>query len=424
MPEVYNWQLGREMSYPYQAASSDLQWAFVFNTNRCIACQTCSFACKSTWTFSKGQEYMWWNNVETKPYGGYPRFWDIKLLSLLDQAHQATGKEASWDTSQRNGAERPYGTYQGLTVFEGAQIEETPSEVALGYEPADDEWAAPNIYEDTAAGATSQEGDTTLVSTSLPEHKSWFFYLQRLCNHCSYPACLAACPRQAIYKRPEDGIVLIDQERCRGYRKCVAACPYKKPMYRPTTRVTEKCVACYPRIEGNDPLAPGQPLETRCMAVCPGRIRIQGLVKKNPDGSWAEDRQNPLYYLVKVAKVALPLYPQFGTEPNGYYIPPRWAPRPYLRQMFGPGVEDAIERYTAPDRELLAVLQLFRATQQIIFKYEIIEGPKVFETAINGRNWEMYNDTVIGFGKDDQELCRLTVEEVQFTRPAGRPNSI
>jgi len=183
-------------------------------------------------------------------------------------------------------------------------------------------------------------------------------------------------------------------------------------------------VACYPRIEGKDPLAPGQPLETRCMAVCPGKIRIQGLVKKNPDGSWAEDRQNPLYYLVKVAKVALPLYPQFGTEPNGYYIPPRWAPRPYLRQMFGPGVEDAIERYTAPNRELLAVLQLFRATQQIIFKYEIIEGPKVFETTINGRNWEMYNDTVIGFGKDDQELCRLTVEEVQFTRPAGRPNSI
>ena len=42
----------------------------------------------------------------------------------------------------------------------------------------------------------------------LPEHKTWFFYLARICNHCSYPACLAACPRNAIYKRPEDGIVL------------------------------------------------------------------------------------------------------------------------------------------------------------------------------------------------------------------------
>jgi nitrate reductase beta subunit len=160
------------------------------------------------------------------------------------------------------------------------------------------------------------------------------------------------------------------------------------------------------------------------MAVCPGKIRMQGLVKKSPDGSWAEDRQNPIYFMVKVAKVALPLYPQFGTEPNGYYIPPRWAPRPYLRQMFGPGVDEAIEKYTSPDRELLAVQQLFRATQQIIFRYEIIEGPKVFETTINGKNWEMYNDTVIGFGKDGQELCRLTVNEAQYTRPAERPNSI
>ena len=72
MPEVYNWQLGRRMSYPYEESHPDRQFAFVFNINRCIACQTCSMACKSTWTWSRGQEFMWWNNVETKPYGGYP----------------------------------------------------------------------------------------------------------------------------------------------------------------------------------------------------------------------------------------------------------------------------------------------------------------------------------------------------------------
>src|SRR5438034_3529427 len=66
--------------------------------------------------------------------------------------------------------------------------------------------------------------------SSLPEHETFFFYLQRICNHCTYPGCLAACPRKAIYKRPEDGIVLIDQNRCRGYKKCVEQCPYKKPM--------------------------------------------------------------------------------------------------------------------------------------------------------------------------------------------------
>ncbi len=59
--------------------------------------------------------------------------------------------------------------------------------------------------------------------TNDKKHKAWYFYLARLCNHCSYPACLTACPRTAIYKRPEDGIVLIDQKECRGYRKCVEA---------------------------------------------------------------------------------------------------------------------------------------------------------------------------------------------------------
>ena len=180
----------------------------------------------------------------------------------------------------------------------------------------------------------------------MPVHKTWFFYLARICNHCTYPACLAACPRKAIYKRPEDGIVLIDQKECRGYRKCVEACPYKKTMYRGNTRITEKCIACYLRVEGSDPEANGNPMETRCMASCIGQIRLQGLVKMNEDGTWSEDRNNPIYYLVHVAKVALPLYPQLGTAPNGFYIPPRWVPRDYLKQMFGPGVEEVIERYT------------------------------------------------------------------------------
>jgi nitrate reductase beta subunit len=424
MADVYNWQLGRNMSYPYAGAYPERQWAFVFNTNRCLACQTCSLACKSTWTFSKGQEYMWWNNVETKPYGGYPRNWDVKLLELLDAAHQQAGREAAWDAGTRGGAERPYGTYEGMTIFEAAQLENPQQEAALGYEPTDDEWSAPNLHEDSATGSRDQRERYNLESTDLPAHHTWFFYLQRLCNHCSYPACLAACPRQAIYKRPEDGIVLIDESRCRGYRKCVAACPYKKAMYRPTTRTTEKCVGCYPRIEGNDPLFPGKPLETRCMAVCPGKIRMQGLVKLGPDGSWAEDRQSPLYYLVKVAKVALPLYPQFGTQPNGYYIPPRWVPRPYLRQMFGPGVDEAIEKYSAPDRELMAVLQLFRATEQIIFRYEIEEGQKVYETTINGKPWALYNDTVIGFNRDGEEVARVKVEEPSYLRPDTYLNSI
>jgi len=92
MPEVYNWQLGRKMLYPYEERHPKWQFAFVFNINRCLACQTCSMADKSTWLFSKGQEYMWWNNVETKPYGGYPQFYDVKITQLIEQVNPG-GKE-------------------------------------------------------------------------------------------------------------------------------------------------------------------------------------------------------------------------------------------------------------------------------------------------------------------------------------------
>jgi nitrate reductase beta subunit len=416
MPEVFNWHLGRPMEYAFDEAHPNRQFVAIFNINRCIGCQTCSGACKATWTFSKGQEYMWWNNVETKPYGGYPQHWDMKILEQLDEAHQAESKAPIWKPDESS----KYGVYDGMTITEAAKS----GEQALGYLPPDAEWTAPNFYEDTSTSYKGGSMGISLDGASLPEHQAWFFYLQRICNHCTYPACAAACPRKAIYKRPEDGIVLIDQARCRGYKKCVEQCPYKKSMYRGTTSASEKCVACYPRVEGDDPLSEGVPMETRCMAVCPGKIRLNGLVGVGEDGSWVEDPQHPLYHLIQVEKIALPLYPQFGTEPNVYYIPPRWAPRPYLEQMFGPGVDEAIARYTAPSRETLAVLQLFRTTQKMIYRYEIEEGPLVHETEVNGQPWAMYDDTVIGFDAKDREAVRISVVEPLHERSAERLNSI
>lgn len=160
------------------------------------------------------------------------------------------------------------------------------------------------------------------------------------------------------------------------------------------------------------------------MAVCPGKIRLNGLVDLDEAGGWVEDPQNPLYYLVREEKIALPLYPQFGTEPNIYYIPPRWAPRPYLRQMFGPGVDEAIERYSNPSRTTLALMQLFRATQKMVFKFEIEEGPLVREIVRNGQPWQMYDDTVIGFDANGNEVARLSVVEPLYERPSERLNSI
>jgi len=92
--------------------------------------------------------------------------------------------------------------------------------------------------------------------------------------------------------------------------------------------------------------------------------------------------------------------------------------------MFGPGVDEAIERYENPDRELTAVLQLFRRTNRIIDGYRVVEGPKVYEGTLRGRRVTIYNDTVIAYGRDGRELFRTTVEEPIHVRADRHANSI
>jgi hypothetical protein len=69
-------------------------------------------------------------------------------------------------------------------------------------------------------------------------------------------------------------------------------------------------------------------------------------------------------------------------------------------------------------------LQLFRAQQKIIYRYEIKEGKKIYETTINGKKWSMYDDTAIGYDQKGNEVVRLNVEEPMIIREAKRVNSI
>jgi nitrate reductase beta subunit len=133
------------------------------------------------------------------------------------------------------------------------------------------------------------------------------------------------------------------------------------------------------------------------MAVCPGKIRLNGLVDVAEDGTWVENPKHPLYFLVRMEQIALPLYPQFGTEPNIYYIPPRWAPRPYLRQMFGPGVDHAIERYSAPSRTTAGRAAALPHHAEDDLPLRDRGRTAGAEAELNGKAWQMYNDTVIGF---------------------------
>ena len=362
MALAYNWQIGRSMSYWYPENRPKRQFAAVFDINKCIACQTCTLACKTTWTSGKGQEYMLWNNVESKPFGCYPLAWDLNLLKKLG-AQQWRGKE-----------------YAGRTIFEAAEA----GERVLGWRPGDLDYAYPNVGEDDCTGRVDRG-----AALQAP-HLNWFFYLARICNHCTYPACLASCPRDSIYKRPEDGIVLVDQSRCRGYRECVKACPYKKVFYNALTGTSEKCIACFPKIE--------QGLQPQCFVNCIGKIRLAGWLSP-PDKAQAD---NPLDYLVHIRKVALPLLPQLGLEPNVYYIPPVHAPDAFLSQLFGPGVPAAISAYRkAPDDlDVAGLLGLFGCTDRVV--------PR----------WRRKDDWVAALDEDGKEIVRVPLKEPVYVRQA------
>lgn len=362
MAQVKNWQLKRDMKYPYDDKRPNKQIAFVFDTNKCIACQTCTVACKTTWTSGKGEETMFFNNVETKPYGGYPLKWDVNTLKMMG--------EQSWDKAS--------GEYKGKTIFD-----DTKGENVNGWRPAERDYAFPNMGEDECSSAVNKGAFFSGI------HDTWMFYLARICNHCTYPACLAACPRKAIYKRPEDGIVLIDESRCRGYKECIKACPYKKTFFNMVTRVSEKCIGCYPLIEQGE--------QPRCVQTCIGKIRMQGFLSK-PGEAKAD---NPVDQIVHIKKIALPLYPQYGTEPNVYYIPPIHVPKDFLHQMFGPGVDEAVEMYKnlKNDKDLLAAFLLFGNSPKTIHHYKR-EG-----------------DFTVGYNEKGEVVTKVPMTEPVYVRP-------
>jgi nitrate reductase beta subunit len=287
------------------------QVAMIIDLNKCIGCQACTTACKSLWTDEPGQEYMLWNNVETKPGPGYPRYWEEDGGGWDENGRLKPGK---LPLKEDHGGEVPLN--QDKVYFQGVEVRVQRDEPLV---------KGANWDEDTSAG-------------TYPNN--YHFYLPRLCNHCTKPACLEACPVRAIYKREEDGVVLIDQDKCQGMRACNVACPYDKIYFNYTTRKSQKCIFCFPRLEEGE--APA------CARQCPGRLRFVGFL---------EDEDGPIHKLVYQWKVALPLHPEYGTEPNVYYVPPILPPTfddegdfsdepripmDYLRYLFGEQVDQAL----------------------------------------------------------------------------------
>ena len=355
------------------------QVGMVMNLDKCIGCHTCSVTCKQAWTNRAGTEYVWFNNVETRPGQGYPRRyedqekwrggWHLnnkgklrlrtggrmqKLLTLFASPVQPT----IYDYYE------PW-TYDYQMLIDAPLGDDFPVARPKSLLTGDDTkvtWSA--NWDDDLGGAPELGALDPIVEKLRREsedavkfsfEQTFMFYLPRICEHCLNPSCMASCPSGAIYKRSEDGIVLVDQDRCRGWRQCITGCPYKKIYFNHRTGKAEKCTLCYPRIEV------GQP--TVCSETCVGRLRYLGLFlydvdavteaastpddtdlyeaqlnllldPNDPDviaGARAEGipedwldaaRRSPIYALAKEFRVALPLHPEYRTMPMVWYVPP------------------------------------------------------------------------------------------------------
>ncbi len=248
------------------------QMSMVFHLDKCIGCHTCSIACKNIWTDRKGVEYQWWNNVETKPGTGYPTKWEDQDIYKGGWEKKNGGDISLKGAGKLKGLMNifhnphlpviddyyePF-TYKYLDLIESPSKDDQPTArpVSLITGKPMDIKSGPNWDDDLSGTPDYARNDPNLKNMSPAEQEAMFqlermafFYLPRICNHCLNPACVAACPSGAIYKRGEDGVVLINQKVCRAWRMCVTACPYKKSYYNWHTGKSEKCILCYPRIE-------------------------------------------------------------------------------------------------------------------------------------------------------------------------------
>lgn len=352
------------------------QIGMVLNLDKCIGCHTCSVTCKNVWTNREGMEYAWFNNVETKPGVGYPCHWEDqerwnggwqrtrsgrikpKMGGKLAVLAKLFGNP---DLPEIDDYYEPF-TYDYEHLQNAPDMEASPTarpRSLLTGERMEKIEGGPNWEEVLGGEFDKRSRDVNfegLQKEIYGEFENTFMmYLPRLCEHCLNPSCVAACPSGAIYKREEDGIVLIDQEKCRGWRMCVSGCPYKKVYFNWSSGKSEKCTFCYPRIES------GQP--TVCSETCVGRIRYLGVVlydadrieaaasvedeaslyheqlgifldprdpevleRARRDGvpeAWLEAAgRSPVYRMAMDWRVAFPLHPEFRTLPMVWYVPP------------------------------------------------------------------------------------------------------
>ena len=126
------------------------------------------------------------------------------------------------------------------------------------------------------------------------------FFVPKLCNQCDNPPCVQVCPVGATFKT-DDGVILVDSERCIGCRYCIQACPYGARYLNPATSTADKCTFCYHRITKG--------LLPACVEVCPTQARIFGDVRS---------AASPLTRFKRLFKLHV-LKPSLNTDPKVQY---------------------------------------------------------------------------------------------------------
>jgi tetrathionate reductase subunit B len=151
--------------------------------------------------------------------------------------------------------------------------------------------------------AAVQNIDERLAGTRSPVAEKEImrsFFVPKLCNHCDNPPCVQVCPVGATFKT-EDGVILVDSERCIGCRYCIQACPYGARYLNPETMTADKCTFCYHRITRD--------MLPACVEVCPTQARIFGDVRSKTSPLARFQRMNKLHVLK----------PSLNTEPKVSY---------------------------------------------------------------------------------------------------------
>ena len=110
------------------------------------------------------------------------------------------------------------------------------------------------------------------------------------CMHCTEPACVEACPEEAITKRTEDGIVVVDRDTCIGCQSCLDACPFEVPQFG-TDEKMQKCDMCAGERASDSEDPP-------CVATCPS----EALVLKTVDVKMKKEMEVSMKVLVDASR--------------------------------------------------------------------------------------------------------------------------